>query len=253
MKTFIILGIACGFINGSLARAEDSAPKDSGEKKVAKEVKQVKEVKEETTTTKVVEEKSEVTGSDFGGYGKPHGLLGPVTLGPQITLLGLPTLFRFGLEGKFANILGFGAEYGFIPNISLSGVTLGLNSFQATAKVFPFRGAFHLGLAVGSQNFAASIPTTVGGNTFILNASANTIFMTPVIGWKWVDSNGFFYGLDLGWQFALSSSPSITSSNPALLASAVGDSEYTSLNNLLSNIGKASLPLLTLVQLGWLF
>jgi len=259
MKIFTFAGVALIMFSISTVHAEDkAAPKAAATKAAAaatdaKEKVEAKKEEEKAPAPAEVAKETPSDTSDFGGYGKPRGLLGPITLGPQVTLLGLPTLFRFGIEGRFLNLIGFGLEYGFVPTVTLSSVALNLNAILGTVKIFPARGAFYLGAAMGSQNFSGTIPTTIAGTTVTMTGTANTFFLTPMLGWKWIKPSGFFMGLDFGWQIALSASSSITSNPAALAVAAAATGEFTSLTNVLNSIGKASLPSISALQFGWLF
>ncbi len=201
-------------------------------------------------------EAAERVGEDSSSsYGKPQGVLGDFTFGPQLTFVGFPTPFRFGLETKYANLIGFGMEYGFIPSFSISGVNLSFNTFQGSAKIYPFRGAFYFGLYMGSQSLSFSTATNLSNVPVTLSVNASVFYWTPTIGWKWVQQSGFYWGLDLGWQLALSSSITYSSNPPALVSAAQQTSQGTQLVNDLNSINSllSSLPSVALLQIGYLF
>ena len=204
-------------------------------------------------------------------YGKTHGLLGPVTLGPSVTLLAIPTIIRFGLEGKYKNSFGFGGHYGFIPSSLLSkfvkDVTIKVTNYEGRVRWFAFQRALFLGLGLGQQNLEGSksenIKLTVSGLSITVPATVNvkisTTFLTPHFGWRWTWNSGFFMGLDLGYQVALSSSTTLSSSTLAGIDLAVlkDQQQYKDLDKKVQDegnkVGKTGLPSFTLIHFGFLF
>lgn len=244
----------------SVAQATENDFSEVKENKVKTRISEkktsIQKGKDADVITEEVKTKDKVettTTDDFGGYGKPLGVAGPITFGPQLTLAAFPTTFRVGIESKYANLIGLGVEYGFIPGLTLSNVNLSLNSIQGSAKFYPFRGAFHVGFALGNQTFSASTKTTVGGIPATLTGNANTLFITPTIGWKWVKQSGLYFGLDLGWQAVLSTNPTITSDQLALTAIAETTTEGRQLKDNLNTLAKTGLPSVCLLQIGYFF
>jgi hypothetical protein len=185
-------------------------------------------------------------------------LLGDVGLGPIITLVNIPHPLSLGIEGKYKDFAGFAVNLGLMPSISIGPVKAELSTWDLRARWFPFSSAMFLGAAFGNQTFDFS-STVTGEITPGVSQSADitmevsTTFLTPHIGWRWgaQGGKGFFYGMELGWQIALSSKVTgPTSSNAAVPDQA---DELADVRKAGEDIGQASLPHLTLIQFGWLF
>jgi hypothetical protein len=186
---------------------------------------------------------------------KTEGLLGPVLLGPTVGLIALPRPISLGLEGKIKDLFGFGAYYGFLPTLTISGVKAGLSGYDARFRYFPFHGSFFLGVGYGVQTIKASKTDSILGQTVTADAKVKTQFVTPHIGWRWLWKSGFFMGMDLGWQIGLSAKTTLSTniSEPLVLAS----SQYLDLQSKAeeqgNKLGKTGVPFITLLQFGWLF
>mgnify|MGYP001580186530 CR=1 FL=1 len=198
--------------------------------------------------------------SSSTGYGKTRGLLGPVTVGPMINIVSIP---GGAIEAKYTDLLGFGLKFTFLPAITLGGSSIGYNTFDGRARWFPFRGSFFLGAAFGNQSLTASgsnsISTGGGSITTDLNIGVSTLYLTPHLGWRWVWESGFMMGMDFGWQAALATTTTLTlslSDKTAEAAVKATDDYKTLESNVTSmgdRIGKAGLPSLTLLSMGYLF
>lgn len=182
-------------------------------------------------------------------YGKPHGMLGDFTVGPKVTLFGAVVPFRLGLEGKWKNLVGFGFDYGFFPTLTLSSISVGMKSWSFTGKFYPWRGAFYVGVGLGSQTFTGSKTDLTIPDTLTLDTK--TTFFLPGIGWRWVVKSGFFFGMELALQVPMSTTTTPTHSNPAATGPAA-----TQLNADVSekanSLGNSTLPSLALLQFGFL-
>lgn len=193
-----------------------------------------------------VEEKSNESHST---YGAENPLIPDFAFGPALTLLGLPTPLRFGLETKYLNTVGLSFDYGLIPTIPIDTVTVGLTSWNITAKYYLFQRAMYVGVGFGTQVFTGTSTDTNVNLT--VTATVTTTFLSPHIGWRWVWPSGFFYGMEVGVQVPLTNSTSTTSNNPALNSTP----EFVDLSNQIDTnarlLGRTPLPLVTLVQVGW--
>jgi hypothetical protein len=175
-----------------------------------------------------------------GGYGKrPDGF----TIGPSISLA-IPTP-SVGVEAKLANLVGASFDYGFVPEVSIQDVKLQLSSWRAGAKLYPFRGRFFLGVGYGSRTFTARKTVTAEGATESGELKVTSTYLAPELGWRFVWRSGFFMGLDFGWELVLRSSARLD------LSAAFSASDRKDLDDLEKRIGKAGLPEIGLVRLGW--
>lgn len=197
-------------------------------------------------------------GGSGSGYGKPTGVAGPITMAPTLTVIGFPSPFRFGFEAKALNLAGLGFDYGFLPSMTFSNVKIKYNSWRITGRVYPFRGAFFVGLGFGKQNLSGSSANsvTVAGTPYSVNYSVdvNTTILVPHIGWRWIWSSGFFLGMEYGVQVASSSTSTFSSDAPSLVTSTT---EYTNEKNNIEEqgrkLGRTTLPHIGLIQLGYFF
>jgi len=189
------------------------------------------------------------------GSGKTQGVLGDILFGPSVTLLGFPSPFRFGLEAKYAGLVGLSVDYGLFPNLTFSNIKLKYNSWRVGAQVYPWRGAFYIGVGFGKQNFTAAATDTAAGTTVTYDLTVNTTIFTPHIGWRWVGTSGFFFGMELGAQVAASSTAAFTTdtTDATVIASAEYQAKKTDLEDKGKTFGQTTLPHFALVQIGWLF
>lgn len=234
------------------AAAETGAAKVEETKTSTVKAPEVKATEVKTETKAVVDSRPDSEG----------GLLGPVTLGPSVSLA-LPSPINLGVEGRFLDHLGFGVNYGFLPEFTFSGAKLKLTSFDARVRVFPFGGAFFLGTSLGRQSITASntTVTTVSGQsvTSTVSLDANTVYATPSIGWRWGGRKGFVFGIDFGYQVSLSSSSTLatTFSDPLAQAAVEADPEYAKnkadAEKVGRDVGDASLPAFTALHISYLF
>ena len=186
------------------------------------------------------------------GYGKTQGVIPgvPLLFGPKLSLaLPVPSV---GLEVKFANLIGASFDYGFFPDISVSGVTAGFPSgWHADARLYPFRGAFFLGAALGQRSLRASYTTTVAPFGQITPTSTlDVTYLAPEIGWRWVYESGLFMGVELGWEFVLSFKRTDSSEVQALRQAGGLD---PNLDKAINDYGNAGLPHVALFQIGYFF
>jgi hypothetical protein len=212
----------------------------------------VEEVKkEEAKKEEVVKEEVK---SDL--YGKKKRNFGDWVFGPYITLVSLPRPLSAGLEVKWWDLLGVSGSYGFLPEIKISGVTFKTSGTEGRFKIYPFRGAFYLGVGFGSQTFTGSKTETIQTISVTGTISQKNNFVAPQLGWNWTWDSGFFMGLDLGVQLSMSRTTTFTTnqdSNALITASAEYQTLQTDVNKMADLIGKTPLPLLTLIKVGYFF
>lgn len=179
------------------------------------------------------------------GYGKTDGLIPGMLIGPKLSLVNLPTP-GVGVEAKFlGNLLGASFDYGLIPDITVSDVTVGMHAWNVGAKIYPFRGSFFVGALYGNRSFTGSKTDTSTGTPLKAAVDVSSTYVAPELGWRWVWNSGFFMGMDLGWQFVTSSKVTLTA--PAGISQGTVDDVQKKGND----IGKAGLPVIGLLQVGF--
>ena len=89
-------------------------------------------------------------------------------------------------------VLGFGshvmigAEYGFMPTVTVGTVETRLWAVSADLRVFPFGGAFYLGLRGGYQSLFASASLSASGiGSYSESAEISSMFVNPRFGFLW--------------------------------------------------------------------
>ncbi len=181
------------------------------------------------------------------GYGKQYGVLGnvPLVFGPKLTL-GFIQPATVGIEAKYANLVGLSVDYGFVPEFGLPTSTLRVawSGWNVGVKVYPFRGSFFLGAALGGRSFTGK-QVDASGNW---EATVSSTYLAPELGWRWVARSGLFFGMEFGWQFVLSYTTEVKL-NGALPPSSVNQS----LHDAARFIGEQGLPHLGLFTIGYLF
>jgi hypothetical protein len=204
-------------------------------------------------------------------YGKAHGLLGNFPIGPTVSILQIPHPLQVGLEGKFLDIAGFSFMYGMFPKLTISDVSVKLDSWDVRARWFPFRGSFFLGAAYGKQKLTGTKKQSISTNVAQYptvdiegKVELETPYLSPHLGWRWVAKSGFFYGLELGWQFALNASTTVSTDKDDFFNTQIrpydttnAAADYDKLRADVvdegNKIGKIGLPHITLIQIGWYF
>jgi len=159
--------------------------------------------------------------------------------------VGFPRPLSIELVTKIGGYVGLGAEYGLLPQISVEGVYTSTWAASGDLRVFPFRGAFFVGLRGGYQHMNAGMSVDVGGlGSASASADLDTWFVNPRVGLLWTMSYGFSLGIEAGVQVPVSTSFSTTL--PAPLALQVRQSTPV---QTLSGV----LPTVDLLRIGALF
>lgn len=162
-----------------------------------------------------------------------------------LAAVGFPRPVAIEAMMKFGGVVGLGAEYGVLPKTTLSGIDTTLWSLTADLRIFPFRGAFFLGVRGGYQWVAVAATLSAASlGSVTESASLETWIVNPRMGFLWTMKGGFTVGMEAGVQIPVSSSFSTTL--PAPLALDVGTSGVV---NALGGV----LPTVDLLRLGFLF
>jgi len=201
--------------------------------------------------TPKVEVPKEAVAADSEEKQKKHKTF---SAGPFITLVTLPRPFSFGAESKWIDLLGLSASYGFLPQITLSSVSLKISGYDVRFKIYPFRGSFFLGVGYGKQSFTGSSTQDISAVSTTVNVTQDNTFIAPQMGWNWVWNSGLFMGVDLGVQLSMSHTTTVTDNVNALIQLTPQYAQMRS--DIIKNadlIGKTPLPLLTLIKIGYLF
>jgi hypothetical protein len=149
-----------------------------------------------------------------------------------------PRPFSAGGMAKIERIAGFGAEYSALPKVSIGGAETSFWAVAGTARVFPFRGAFFLGIAGGHQHVGLTASTPLG----VATQTGSTWFIDPQIGvlktFKW----GFTLGIDAGVQIPVAAT--YASNVPQAVTN------LSSIFNVAQTATKSALPTVDLLRIG---
>jgi hypothetical protein len=180
-------------------------------------------------------------------YGKAEGIIPGAVIGPKFALLPVPAVYGLGLEAKFANFIGVGLDYNAWPTLDFGGsVKAGYNDLALTGRVFPWRGRFFLGAALGQRNFFAKGTEATTGQE--VKIEVKSTYLAPEIGWRFVWTSGFFMGIDLGYQIVLSPKTTLTAPGLAVAADPQLKKDVEDAGD---QIGRVGLPIISLIQLGF--
>lgn len=168
-------------------------------------------------------------------------------------LLGLsfPRPLVVGALAKIHRTVGIGAEYGFMPRTTFGSTAVEFKGIAADLRVFPFQGAFFVGVRGGRQ-WLDGVTTLSAAQLGSLteSASASTWFVNPRIGFLKTWESGISVGIDAGVQIPIQ--PTFQRSGVAASAgvtSGVDDALLT----VASALGNATTPTIDLLRLGFLF
>jgi len=191
-----------------------------------------------------------------GQYGKPRGIFGntPLTFGPKVSALGLPSPFRAGLEAKWDNTWGLGFDVGGLPVTGMMDSKVKLTSYVATARYYPWRGPFYVGLGAGKQNFVGERTEDFSGSPVTVTLTMDSLIVVPQVGWRWVWETGFYLGVEAGVQVSLSTTRSLASNAVSIVQSTTQYQNMVKFTDDQANVlAKIPLPHFAVMQVGYFF
>jgi len=140
-------------------------------------------------------------------------------VGVMVGLVSVPRPLSAELFVKFADLVGVGASYSALPTglgdlilsaANVQGASVSSSAFDGEVRLFPFRGSFFLGAALGRQSLTA----TATRNNGTVNVDMATLYATPRLGWLSIWDSGFSLSVDAGVQLPLSTDATVTGTNP---------------------------------------
>ena len=124
------------------------------------------------------------------GFPQPLSIEGAVVLGGHVLL---------------------GAEYAALPDTNFGGVHASLWSLSGDARVFPFGGAFFVGLRAGHQRLMARARFTVESIVSLSeDLTIDSWFLNPRAGFLWRSGVGLAFGVDAGIEIPVTAGVSST-------------------------------------------
>jgi hypothetical protein len=165
----------------------------------------------------------------LGGIGFPR----PLAIEPVV---GLGRTVMIGVEGSA------------LPTTTVGGVGVRMWGVAGDVRLFPFRGAFFVGLRGGYQQISGDATLTATGiGSYTESVEVGTWFVNPRVGFLWV-AKPFAIGLDAGLQVPIATT--VSRSSLLFMVSPQADAQITTTTNLL---GRSVLPTLDLLRVGLVF
>lgn len=151
---------------------------------------------------------------------------------------------------KIREVVALGAEYSFMPTMTLAGAETSFKGMAVDARVFPFKNALFIGVRGGRQWLEARMTMSGRGVSSTESIEAATWFINPRIGVLHTWKSGVTVGIDAGVQIPVS--PSFTRSGAAADAGLSGeaDRQMAAVANVLGN---KTTPTIDLLRVGFLF
>ena len=135
-----------------------------------------------------------------------RGPLGPVKLG-LLGGIGAPDGLQLGLTARAFGRFGVGVTAGTLPTVpipGMQGASAVRVSGEAYLRLYPFKGAFFIGVGLGAMQMKASLDQTVQAfhqdQQASAHAYARSVYIAPQIGFLWLTRMGFTFGTDIGAQ-----------------------------------------------------
>lgn len=156
----------------------------------------------------------------------------------------------FAIEGlvKVERLVAIGLEYSFMPTTKISDVETRFSALAGDLRVFPFRGAFFVGLRAGRSSLSANATINVAQlGTVTQSADAVAWFVNPRVGFLWTWKSGLSLGIDAGVQLPLSAS--LEKTFPSGVVPEVDDT----IRIVSKTLGNGVTPTVDLLRVGFLF
>jgi len=146
------------------------------------------------------------------------------------------------IEGMlaFGRVVAIGGEYGVLPATTIDGVQGALWSVAGDARIYPFRGAFFVGLRAGFQHIEASTQVAIESVPAGQELTYDAWFLNPRIGWLWTFGGPFVFGFEAGVQVPVKTE--MTSSLSLSIAPEV--------QRVANVLGAAVIPTIDLLRIG---
>jgi len=157
--------------------------------------------------------------------------------------VGFPRPLAIEAMAVIERYVAIGAEYAVLPSMSVSGATVSLWSLAGDLRVFPFRGAFFVGLRAGRQHIDDQTTLTMPGvGSLTENLALDGWFVNPRLGFLFTARNGLTLGIEAGLQVPIGAQ--VSSSLPLSLD--------PSAERTVNTIGNSLLPTVDLLRVGLL-
>lgn len=200
--------------------------------------------------------------------GSGSSILSDIYVGPTVQV-GFPQILSYGIETLFARTVSVGVSTGKYTVDQIDKAEVEIKGWDVHARWHPWMGSFFVGASYGrmevdgdfEDKFKARISGFEREVQAKLNATIKTNYFTPRLGWFAVWESGLTFGFDIGAQIPLGPDTKLTASFPG--ASPIEEAQikttedYKDLEDqadqTLKVLGKRTIPVVTLLQVGWLF
>jgi hypothetical protein len=238
-RILFILGLS----TGAWAQEEVApAPTEKAvEKTVEKPVEKVAEQPKQEKEIVIADEDKAISRAGFD----VHGQLGL----PYGTAIGID-YFTESRSWSFGLNAG-----GFSGKDSANDVTYQLSQIGVSGRFHPWQSAFYLGIIVGAQTAKLSAKKLISGFEAQADLEVKNNFVTPNIGWMWVNKQGFSWGFELGAQLPSNAKTTLTSNtdNTAITSHPDYVQARRDAEDAGDKFGKMTLPHLTILRIGYVF
>ena len=99
---------------------------------------------------------------------------------------------------RIRDAVALGARWTYQPDYTLADIRFHTTSYQGTLRWYPWRGAFHLGVGGGVQQYTSSS----GSATVRARVDTFQPIVTPHLGWHWL-AGRFLFGFEVGARLVL--------------------------------------------------
>jgi hypothetical protein len=183
--------------------------------------------------------------------------LGPLHVGVEVGV-GIPSPLSGDLVIKYKNIVGANLEVGELPQLTLpggNGITVSQQMWDASLRLYPFKGALFVGCGIGQQWLNAGGSVTEAGVTGIATMQVQTTFVSPRIGLLHRFGFGLTIGADVGVEIPVSGTTSTSQSVATNLPVPPGFqlTPPVDATNVANSIKTAPIPIIHILQLGYMF
>lgn len=187
--------------------------------------------------------------------------LGPFHVGATVGA-GFPSPISVQGVFKYKKLIGANLELGMLPEINTSfgyGIRLHQEMIDFGVHVYPFSGAFFLGLGIGAQRLTATgeANTTYNGTYVTGDASAvvSTVFLSPRLGLLHRFDFGLAIGMDVGVELPISGSVDLnrTATSPKYPGQSFSLPITQDVADIGNRVKTTPIPIIHILQLGYLF
>lgn len=169
--------------------------------------------------------------------------------------LGLPHPLTYGLNYVHPSQI-FSAELSMgAYSMTVDGVAVKMDNTEVGLRWHPFTGSFYVGALLGQRKIVGEKTEVISGQSITATIDVKSSYAAPHVGWMWgMDDGGFFVSMDLGVVSPSGATSTVASNADAIIQAT---QEYQDLKKDVEDqgkkIGETTLPLWTLLKIGYLF